>query len=231
MAVKGLSYQEVVNAIDKIIQQQDKPSINKIRQVIGYGSLTTISKYFKQWKESDNIQVDLQLKLQTAYNNKKLDSRNVTNEKDITNPTIDNNKRGLNQQMSKINDPAVQSLISSSAEISHDILNSMLEEWKIIPNEPNEKIKIKKLYAALVKEQIRRETAEKISKEAKNYVDTMKAQAKQRISDVRDSLEGQIAFLSGQIRQLKRESEASLDHYRDQLEKANIHLAELKNKS
>merc|ERR1712141_965785 len=97
----------VVNAINKIIQQQDKPSINKIRQVIGYGSLTTISKYFKQWKESDNIPVGLQLKLQTSYNNKKLNSRNVINEKDTIHPII-NNKPASNQKMSKINDPVVQ---------------------------------------------------------------------------------------------------------------------------
>lgn len=230
MAVKGLSYQEVVNAIDKIIQQQDKPSINKIRQLIGYGSLTTISKYFKQWKESDSIQTALQLQTQASYDTDNPDSKSASKRKDTMNPTI-NNKQGQNKQMAEINDPIVQSLIASSAELSHDILNSMSEEWNIILHEPNEEIKLKKLYAALVKEQIRRETAEKISKEAKNYADTMKAQATQRISDVRDSLEGQIAFLNGQIRQLKRESEASLDHYRDQLEKANTHLAELKNKS
>lgn len=228
MAARGLSYQEVVTAIHEIIKQNGKPSINKIRQLIGYGSLTTISKYLKQWREAENLEVsEKQLARQVSPD---IDSKGTAKQENTIDPNI-NNEQGGNKHMADINDPIVQSLIASSAELSSDILNSMSEEWSIVLHEPNEEIKIKKLYAALVKEQIRRETAEKISKEAKNYADTMKEQATQRISDVRDSLEDQIAFLNGQIRQLKRESEASLDHYRTQLEKANAHLAVLKTKS
>ena len=229
MAIKGLSYQEVVNAINKIIQQQEKPSVNKIHQLIGYGSLTTISKYFKQWKSLDSMQSTLKLQSQSCFDTMKVsDGDSSVKQKTPINSTI-NNKR-QNRKVAEINDPIVQSLITGSINLSHDILNSMSEEWGVILHEPNEEIKIKKLYSALIKEQIRREIAETISKEAKNYADTMKAQATQRISDVRNSLEGQIAFLNGQIRQLKHESEVSLDHYRDQLEKANAHLAELKSK-
>ena len=84
MAVKGLSYQEVVNAINKIIQQQDKPSINKIRQLIGYGSLTTISKYFKQWKESDSIQTALQLQPQASYDTDNPDSKSASKQSSVS---------------------------------------------------------------------------------------------------------------------------------------------------
>ncbi len=95
----------------------------------------------------------------------------------------------------------------------------------MILNESNPELKIRKLYAALVKEQTRRESAEQVAKEARIYADTLKEQTTQRISDLRDSLEGQIAFLNGQIRQLKRESEQSLEYYRNQLEKSNNALA------
>lgn len=229
MAIKGLSYQEVVSAIDNIIKDHDKPSINKIRHLIGYGSLTTISKYFKQWKSCNK---DKHSNILKSYDN--ACSKNNNKNKFNNSHNIDSNKYNKNYKQLQnidsfeIDNSIIQSLVAGSASLSTDILNNMSEEWSVILNEPNEDIKIKKLYAALVKEQMRRETAEKISKEAKSYADNIKEQATQRIADIRDSLEEQIAFLNGQIRQLKHDAEKSLDHYRSQLEKSNLHLAFLK---
>jgi hypothetical protein len=105
---------------------------------------------------------------------------------------------------------------------------NMLDEWDMILNENDSDIKVKKLYAALTKEQTRRKTAEKIAKEAKVYSEVVKEQTVRRISDFRYSLESQITFLNRQIRQLKHESETHLGYYRSQLEKANLAIAELK---
>ena len=50
-----------------------------------------------------------------------------------------------------------------------DLFRNISEEWSTLLNEPNDEIKIKKLYSALVKESIRRETAERLAKDAKSH--------------------------------------------------------------
>ncbi|WP_119343736.1 DNA-binding protein [Facilibium subflavum] len=227
MARPGLSYEEVVKAIDKIMAQGEKPTINNVRETIGRGSPTTISKFLKQWKSEAQ---DNNTPLEPKQTELAVDVQMASPSSAATQQTTKNENIKDNNGMPTINDPIIQALLDSSANASHDILNTMSDEWGVILNEQNMEVKIKKLYAALVKEQTRRETAEKVAKEAKNYADIIKEQTSQRIADLRDTLESQIAFLNGQIRQLKRESQADLEHYRSQLEKANLALAALKNK-
>ena len=128
----------------------------------------------------------------------------------------------------KIDKTIIEDLLNQTSELCTEILSSVSDEWDTILNEADNDIKVKKLHAALIKEQIRRETAEKLSREIKLYADTLKEQTTQRITDIRDHLESQQAFLSGQIRQLKREAEEDLNYYREQLEKATQTIAQLK---
>ena len=101
-----------------------------------------------------------------------------------------------------------------------ELFSNISEEWTTLLNEPNSEVKIKKLYSALVKESIRRETAERLAKDAKSYCDLIQEQSKQRMSDLKESLESQIAFLTQQIKSLKEDSARNLDYYRDELKKA-----------
>merc|ERR1711862_122851 len=104
-----------------------KPSVNKIHQLIGYGSLTTISKYFKQWKSLDSMQPTLKLQSQSCFDTTKVtDGKSSVKQKPPVNSTINNKKQ--NRKVAEINDPIVQSLITGSINLSHDILNSMSEE-------------------------------------------------------------------------------------------------------
>ncbi|MBK2124465.1 DNA-binding protein [Fangia hongkongensis] len=232
MARPGLSYDDIVNAINTLIASGNKPTINSIRETIGRGSPTTISKFFKQWKDAQEgqptpqveTQPQAELEIDIQLPEKEPEQKPVSFEAKVENKA----PRPQNTPSSDLNDPIIQALISSSESFSNDILMSMSDEWDVILNESDTEIKVRKLYAALVKEQTRRETAEKIAKEAKVYADVIKEQTTQRISDLRDSLESQIAFLNGQIRQLKRESETHLEYYRTQLEKANLAIAALK---
>jgi hypothetical protein len=212
-----------------LIASGSKPTINSIREKIGRGSPTTISKFFKQWKDEEkpSIESDSEiLKLNP-------EPESVKKGADTINEVIPSDKETSLSKIIKNNpkifeDPTVQGLISSSESFSNDILMSMSDEWNVILNERNTEIKVKKLYAALTKEQTRRQTAEKVAKEAKVYAEVIQEQTIQRISDLRYSLESQITFLSGQISQLKRESELQLGYYRDQLEKANSAIISLK---
>ena len=110
-----------------------------------------------------------------------------------------------------------------------ELFKHVSEEWSTILNESNDEVKIKKLYSALIKESIRRETAERLAKDAQSYSDIIQQQSKQRISDIKDSLEEKITFLNSQIKALKQESEANLDYYRNELQKATKIIIENKN--
>jgi len=122
-----------------------------------------------------------------------------------------------------------QNAIKILSEIDElELFSNISEEWATLLNETNEDIKIKKLYSALVKESIRRETAERLAKDARSYCDIVQEQSKQRISDMKEGLESQITFLTQKIKDLKDESTKNLDHYRDELKKATKSLIDNK---
>ncbi|MFZ9036289.1 MAG: DNA-binding protein [Francisellaceae bacterium] len=223
MARPGLSYEDVVAAIEKLLDNREKPSINRIREVIGSGSPTTISRYLKEWRTKamqSNKEDTESNKMHTLIPETPMQMQRPQQPAPApARPSID---------VSGIADPMVKALVQSSSQQSQEILADMSEEWNIVLNESNTETKVRKLYSALLKEQTRRETAEKMALDARNYADVIKDQCSQRISDLRDNLEAHIAFLNGQIRQLKRESETDLEYYRAQLVKANEALAKLK---
>lgn len=47
----GITYDEVIIAADQIRSEGTQPTIEKIRQILGAGSNTTISKHLNQWKQ------------------------------------------------------------------------------------------------------------------------------------------------------------------------------------
>lgn len=52
MARPGISYIEVVDAATQLISQNQSPTIERIRAILGTGSSTTIANHFKRWKEA-----------------------------------------------------------------------------------------------------------------------------------------------------------------------------------
>jgi hypothetical protein len=208
MTVKNISYHDVLTAINKILMLKTKPSINKIRELIGYGSLTTISRHLKQWKDNSIS---------------KKNNKNMSTNHNIEKKTIKAKNKDINHSL-------VQSFIDKSDTLSKEILGGMSKEWSILLNEPDEKIKVKKLYAALLKEQMRRETAQKIAKECKDYTNLIKEQTTKRIFDLRHLLQAQLDFLGRHIEQLKTDTKKNLEYYRKQLEKSNAYLTLLKSK-
>lgn len=240
MARPGISYEDILEAITRLEAQGFTPSINNVRDTVGRGSPTTISKFLKQWREERASDQTAAQPTTTHKNTEdtmqpatehtataKIEAAKPTEEKPQAKAAI-SDKPSTAPSTMKAQDPMIQALLTSSHALSSDILSSMSDEWSMILNESNPELKVRKLYAALVKEQTRRESAEQVAKEARIYAETLKEQTTQRISDLRDALEGQIAFLNGQIRQLKRESEQTLEYYRKQLEKSNNALAEKK---
>ncbi len=233
MARTGISYEDVASVIENLMVNGEKPTILKIRETLGgIGSPNTISKYLKQWKEQalksniDSIPESSVEKIPAAISstNKPVDTMSNNENRNISSENMTSK-----QQLESLA-PSIQALVESSKNASSELLNAMNTEWNIILNEKDDEIKIRKLHAALIKEQTRREAAEKVAQESKVYSETIKSQVAQRINELKDSLEAEIAFLNGQIRKLKKESESDIDYYREQIEKANNKLINLASK-
>jgi len=171
--------------------------------------LNTISKYLRKWKE--NIMPKKMLENTSNYTNN------------------DNEKiKTKSENFEDLNYSFIQLMLNESDALNKEILGDMNEEWSDILCGANDKVKVKKLYAALVKEQMRRETAQKIAKESKDYAFAIKEQTTKRMSDLRHSLVNQVDFLNKQIKELKEDTRESLNYYREQLDKSNTHLSLLK---
>ena len=50
MARNGIQYCDVQQAIDELLSRGDTPSVQRIRDVLGTGSFTTISDHFRLWR-------------------------------------------------------------------------------------------------------------------------------------------------------------------------------------
>ncbi len=85
-------------------------------------------------------------------------------------------------------------------------------------------IKIKRLESSLLKEQARRETAEKIALETKDYADLIKEQVAHRINDLRQNMDLVIEQLKTQLREQKQSYADDLKSYQTQINKANQEL-------
>lgn len=86
------------------------------------------------------------------------------------------------------------------------------------------KMNIRRLETCLNKEQSRRDAAEKMAREAKEYAEIIKEQIAHRINDLQAMMDVQINQLKSEINELREQSEADLDYYRRQLNKANDKL-------
>lgn len=50
MARSGVQYEDVQRAIDDLLARGESPSVQKVREVLGTGSFTTISEHLREWR-------------------------------------------------------------------------------------------------------------------------------------------------------------------------------------
>ena len=58
MARSGVQFEDVQRAIDVLLKRGETPGIQKIRDVLGTGSFTTISEHFREWREQRDANRD-----------------------------------------------------------------------------------------------------------------------------------------------------------------------------
>ena len=85
--------------------------------------------------------------------------------------------------------------------------------------------KIRRLESILMKEQMRREVAERIMIDTKDYADSIKEQVSQRINDLKQNMDLIIEQLGVQLREQKQNFDQDLKYYQEQLSKANEKIA------
>lgn len=50
MARIGITFEDVQRAVDSLLQRQETPSVQKVREILGTGSYTTISDHLREWR-------------------------------------------------------------------------------------------------------------------------------------------------------------------------------------
>lgn len=56
MARPGISYQDVSSAVHTLLEQGEKPTLARIRQLLGTGSLSTIAEHWRRWQHQQTEQ-------------------------------------------------------------------------------------------------------------------------------------------------------------------------------
>ncbi|MWJ28184.1 hypothetical protein GPM19_08190 [Halomonas sp. ZH2S] len=59
MARNGIQYPDVQEAIDTLLVRGDTPSVQRIREVLGTGSFTTISEHLRHWRSERELNRDV----------------------------------------------------------------------------------------------------------------------------------------------------------------------------
>ncbi|MBS9402564.1 DNA-binding protein [Halomonas sp. TRM85114] len=59
MARSGVRYEDVQQAIDQLVARHETPSVQKVRELLGTGSFTTISEHLREWRARREANRDL----------------------------------------------------------------------------------------------------------------------------------------------------------------------------
>ncbi len=254
MARVGLTYDKVVQIIRDLENRGEKPTINRVREEIGFGSPNTISRFIKMWRKgkssvtttpvgelaakkadvspqqrSDTVQsvevievatVDAKLPEKTTQ---KLDAESPTRSDNRPHAKSQGGRRIFNKRNNHHGRRQQNNQGGNQAEpvVNYDMLSlERLEQMS-----QSELIRhIKRLESILYKEQVRRESCEKMANEASHYAEIIKEQVALRINDLKQSSEVALEQLKLEMQQAREQSEQDLLFYRQQLDKANRKL-------
>ncbi len=243
MARIGINFAEVAAAFEKLLTQGEQPTAEKIHALLEKGTIPVIQKHLNHIFEQsrlDLIQPDAQEPANVQNHNEPPAEINV----ELT--SLTNDIPVAPQEVSP-QEPTVSPNASVAEETTdkdrrfnrrdrfnnrHNHQNRAVELEEPIAEKPLEELsddtlitKIRRLESILMKEQVRREVAERIMIETKDYADTIKEQVAQRINDLRQNMDEVIEQLKTQLREQKHNYDQDLKYYQEQLSKANEKLA------
>ena len=271
----GLSAEEIIAAANSLLSAGEKVTIQGVREKLGNrGSITTISKVLKEWKEgllskesgtsslTQESSMQQKLDIEEPEGNKKEEKEPGTSFEESTSAPPEGASSGLPTAETPASAaPAApqqerrfdrRERLGLRRRHDHHQRRPEGEESRQAPTPQQEQsaptnytpdiyhaenldtlsdkelaVKIRRLEIYLNKEQSRREAAEKMAREAKEYAEVIKEQIGQRIADLRQAMEQTINELKAEARDIKDNAEADLRFYREQLEKANKKIMSL----
>jgi chromosome segregation ATPase len=156
MGRTGITYFDVSNAIATLQGQQKNPTVDSIREELGTGSRSTISKYFQEWKTKNGIKnatetgipIELQNLIQSLWEKIQADADTKIEKHQVeADAEINDTKNQLAQ--SELQNATLQSEIQSLSEklkLQIQITDTLKND---LSNEKNENIKLGERIAAL----------------------------------------------------------------------------------
>ena len=220
MPKPGITYAEVVTAIEALMSSGDKPTIQKIRTQLGErGSPVTISKHVKAWKEAvATLKADTTptpAPVTTSTNPSPVSEKVKPETPEVKIATQVETKKTL-----KVRQAPVQKAPTNNS----DIIEAAPEAFTNLPSEKL-KIKILQLESMITKEQSRRESAENMARDMRDYADTVKTDIAKRITVIETEFQATIDGLRADAVELKKQASTDLRTYHAALEKANAQLS------
>lgn len=217
MARPGVLYGQVSAAAEGLVGSGRKPTIKNIREIIGSGSSTTISRHLKQWKGEKSGVIQDDVNSQSA----RVSEQRIT---DLPERYTDIPDSALFIYPEYKAKPSVDEVRSSEPE--NEPARYTVESLEVF-SEEQLRVKILQLEALLVKEKARRESTENMTRDLCYYADVLKGEIARRIESVEQSFEGITGELCAEVRQLRMNAASDLKFYRKALTKSNAKISKL----
>jgi hypothetical protein len=219
MAKPGVTYEEVIAAAQDLEKSGEKLSVNRIREVLGNrASIASINRFIKDWKG--------QPEAGQASETMQQQPLNLANEDEGNQAAAGTSHSEGGQDESNSASEPVRSHAKTASPFDEPKETCQPERLEDLDDNALI-IKIRRLETLLSKEQSRREAAEKMAEEAKEYADIIKEQIGQRVADLKQSMEVIINQLKAEAREMKHNADSDLKFYREQLQKANVKILSL----
>ncbi|MDF2940647.1 MAG: DNA-binding protein [Gammaproteobacteria bacterium] len=242
MAKSGITYEEFIAVAQDLEKLGEKLSVNRIKELLGNrGSPAIINRFIKEWSgqaETDQAPSTPHFELtsetmQQPLNSKTEDSGNQsTHNAPAAGNVIESREAqgtdALHHEPSSAASGAAKAQPQAKVPTPFDEPKENYQQERLEDLDDNALIiKIRRLETLLAKEQSRREAADKMAEEAKEYADIIKEQIGQRVADLKQSMEVTINQLKAEAREMKHNADCDLKFYRDQLQKANVKIVSL----
>lgn len=219
MGRTGITYFDVSNAIASIQGEQKKPTVDNIRQALGTGSRSTISKYFQEWKTkneasnttSKGIPNELQNLIESLWEKIQSDAEQVIETHRIqTDETIKNTKNELSQTQ------AQNTLLTTEISALTKQLNKQTNAIEKLTENQHQAEKEKTTYI----ERITSLETQNIKHEAENArLHQLIKNAQNNLTHYQDAVDKQRTALQMQIEKERADSIAILNTVKNELSK------------
>ena len=238
----SLSFAEVSAAFEKLLTHGEQPTAEKIQALLGKGNLAGIQKFLVEILAQSRSDLTAKQGEEEPSHAPKEPLAPPAPTETSAEPSLELTTKDSHQEGEVHPTPSSQRRLvkrerftrhphspphSSQNHSRHIEVEEVAEPSLEQLSDEVLTIKIRRLESSLMKEQMRREMAERIMEETREYADSIKEQVSQRINDLRQTMDLVIEQLKTQLREQKQSFDQDLKLYQDHLNKANEKIVSL----